>query len=449
MKKKVAFISDHASPLAILGGVDSGGQNVYVAELSEQLVQKGYAIDVYTRKDNKDLEETVNWKPNIRVIHIEAGPKEYVPKERLLYYMDLFTANMLYYIQKNKLDYSLIHANFFMSALVAANLKKYLEIPYVVTFHALGLVRRIHQKEKDTFPAERINIERHIVADADQNVAECPQDMEDLIIHYGADPAKITTVPCGFNPKELYPIDKQKARSVLNLDQNEKIILQLGRMVPRKGVDNLIRAIAKLKEFNSPVRLIIVGGEADTPDPNLTPEIKRLQQIAAEENVLHKIIFTGRKSRSVLKYYYAASDIFVSTPWYEPFGITPLEAMACGVPVIGADVGGIKYSVADNETGFLVPPHNPAALAEKIVQLLSNETLYHAMQKNAIKRVRKFFTWSKVAGKVDHLYEKVLLNTHKKPVAQERVSPLESLSLRSLEQYLLNDALYNKLKVQQ
>src|SRR4051794_11079942 len=134
MKKKVAFISDHASPLAILGGVDNGGQNVYVAELSEQLVQKGYAVDIYTRKDDKNLEETVNWKPHIRVIHVEAGPQEYVPKERLLNFMDLFTANMLYYIQKNKLDYSLIHANFFMSALVAANLKKYLEIPYVVTF---------------------------------------------------------------------------------------------------------------------------------------------------------------------------------------------------------------------------------------------------------------------------------------------------------------------------
>jgi len=449
MKEKVAFISDHASPLAILGGIDNGGQNVYVAELSEQLVHKGYAVDIYTRKDNSSLEETVNWKPHIRVIHVEAGPQEYIPKERLLGYMDMFTANMLHYVQKNKIDYALIHANFFMSALVAANLKKYLQIPYVVTFHALGFVRKIYQKEKDTFPAERINIEKHIVADANQIIAECPQDREDLITHYGADPAKITIVPCGFNPKEFFPIDKQKARSALNLNPNEKIILQLGRMVPRKGVDNVIRAMAKLKEFISPVRLIIVGGEADTPDPDLTPEIKRLEQIAAEENISDKVVFTGRRSRKVLKYYYAASDIFVSTPWYEPFGITPLEAMACGIPVIGANVGGIKYSVADKESGFLVPPHNPDVLAGKIVQLLSNETLYHAMQKNAIRRVHKFFTWSKVADKVHHMYEKVLLSTRKKPVAQERVSPLESLSLRSIEQYLLNEGLYKKLKVQQ
>jgi len=447
MKKKIAFISEHASPLAILGGVDNGGQNVYVAELSEQLVKKGYEVDIYTRRDNPNIEETVEWQPFIRVIHIEAGPAKFVAKEKLLGYMDEFTANMLYYIKMNVLEYELIHANFFMSALVASNLKKYLYIPYVVTFHALGLVRKIHQKEKDAFPAERINIEKHIVADADQLIAECPQDREDLIVHYGADPSKITIVPCGFNPKEFYPMEKALAREMLNLDAGEKIILQLGRMVPRKGVDNVIHAIGKLKN-QAALRLVIVGGEADTPDPVLTPEIKRLQQIAEEEKVADRVIFTGRRGRDVLKYYYAAADIFVSTPWYEPFGITPLEAMACGTPVIGANVGGIKHSVADGQTGFLVPPHQPNALAEKIMHLLSDEKMYRAMQKNAIRRVNRFFTWSKVAEGVHHLYREVIL-ANKKAAEQEHVSPLESLSLLHIEKYLLNDSLYNKLKVQQ
>ena len=447
MKKKIAFISEHASPLAILGGVDNGGQNVYVTELSEQLVKKGYEVDIYTRRDNPNIEETVEWQPFIRVIHIEAGPAKFVAKEKLLGYMDEFTANMLYYIKMNVLEYELIHANFFMSALVASNLKKYLYIPYVVTFHALGLVRKIHQKEKDAFPAERINIEKHIVADADQLIAECPQDREDLIVYYGADPSKITIVPCGFNPKEFYPMEKALAREMLNLDAGEKIILQLGRMVPRKGVDNVIRAIGKLKD-HAALRLVIVGGEADTPDPVLTPEIKRLQQIAEEEKVADRVIFTGRRGRDVLKYYYAAADIFVSTPWYEPFGITPLEAMACGTPVIGANVGGIKHSVADGQTGFLVPPHQPNALAEKIMHLLSDEKMYRAMQKNAIRRVNRFFTWSKVADGVHHLYHEVIL-ANKKAAEQEHVSPLESLSLLHIEKYLLNDSLYNKLKVQQ
>src|SRR4051812_16453167 len=414
MKKKIAFISEHASPLAILGGVDNGGQNVYVAELSEQLVKKGYEVDIYTRRDDVHIEETVEWQPFIRVIHVEAGPPKFVAKEKLLGYMDEFTANMLYYIKTNGIEYELIHANFFMSALVASNLKKYMNIPYVVTFHALGLVRKLHQKEKDAFPAERINIEKHIVADADQLIAECPQDRDDLIAHYGADPSKITIVPCGFNPKEFYPMDKATARAFLNLDNDEKIILQLGRMVPRKGVDNVIRAIGRLKDYGYPLRLMIVGGEADTPDPVLTPEIKRLQQIAEEEKVADKIIFTGRRGRDVLKYYYAAADIFISTPWYEPFGITPLEAMACGTPVIGANVGGIKYSVVDCHTGFLVPPHQPDELAEKIIHLLDDEKLYRVMQRNAIKRVNRFFTWSKVADGVHNMYREVMLSDRKK-----------------------------------
>jgi D-inositol-3-phosphate glycosyltransferase len=391
----------------------------------------------------------VQWQPYVRVIHVEAGPAEFVAKEKLLGYMDEFTANMLYYIKVNAIEYELIHANFFMSALVASNLKRFLHIPYVVTFHALGLVRKIHQKEKDTFPAERINIEKHVVADADQLIAECPQDREDLIVHYGADPAKIIVVPCGFNPKEFYPIDKTSARVLLNLNDEEKIILQLGRMVPRKGVDNVIRAMGKIKDCGYAMRLLIVGGEADSPDPILTPEIKRLQHIAEEEKVADRVIFTGRKGRDVLKYYYAAADIFVSTPWYEPFGITPLEAMACGTPVIGANVGGIKYSVADNQTGFLVPPHQPEALAEKIVCLLSDEKMYHVMQKNAIKRVNRFFTWSKVADSVHHLYRKVILANRKKSDVYEHSSPLEGLSLLHIEKYLLNDSLYNKLKIQQ
>lgn len=451
MKKRVALISEHASPLAILGGVDNGGQNVYVAELSEQLARKGYAVDIYTRKDNTDIEETVNWLPNVRVIHIQAGPEKFIPKEQLLEYMDRFTINMHNYILENNLSYSLIHANFFMSALVASNLKKYLDIPYVVTFHALGLVRKLHQKEKDGFPAERIDIEKHVVRDADQIIAECPQDMEDLMFHYGADPSKITIVPCGFNPKEFYPIEKAKARAYLNLDPHEKIILQLGRMVPRKGVDNVIRAMGTIKECSSSIRLLIVGGEADTPDPELTPEIRRLQDIAKAEGVEERITFTGRRNRNVLKYYYAAADIFISTPWYEPFGITPLEAMACGTPVIGSNVGGIKYSVADGLTGFLVPPHHPQALGEKIMDLLNNETLYATLQKNAVRRVNRFFTWGKVADGVHHLYEKVLQASRKRTAEHERVSALESLSLlnMNIEKYLLNESLYNKFKVQQ
>lgn len=411
--KRIAFISEHASPLALLGGIDNGGQNVYVAELSMQLVRKGYHVDIYTRRDNEDAPEIVEWQPGVRVIHVTAGPATYKAKEQLLQYMQEFTFQMLYFMSRQELYYELIHAHFFMSALVASNIKKATGIPYVVTFHALGLVRKLHQQQQDGFPPERILIEKHIVNDANLLIAECPQDKEDLIVHYEADPTRIAIVPCGFNPKEFYPIDKMAAREYLQLPADEKIILQLGRMVPRKGVDNVIRALGVARRHTDALKLLIVGGESDSPDPASTPEIGRLQQVAMECGVRDQVLFTGRKSRAVLKYYYAAADIFISTPWYEPFGITPLEAMACGTPVIGSNVGGIKYSVVDQQTGFLVPPHQPDVLAATITQLLNDGALYQSMCKNAIRHVRHTFTWNKVAASIHEVYHKILTDVQK------------------------------------
>jgi len=340
--------------------------------------------------------------------------------------MEEFANNMIAFIRKEEVVYELIHANFFMSALVASKVKKVFHIPYVVTFHALGLVRKIHQKEMDQFPAERIEIERRTFKNADHIIAECPQDKEDMIRLYHAPPEKISIIPCGFSAKEFYPIDKKKARRILKFDENEKIVLQLGRMVPRKGVDNVIRALGETKKNNNSLRLVIVGGEQDQPDPALSPELSRLQKIAREEGVNSSVVFTGRKQRDALKFYYAAADIFITTPWYEPFGITPLESMACGTPVIGANVGGIKFTVEEGKTGFLVPPHDPAALAKRIEYLISDEKLLTSMHHNSIKRVNRYFTWKSVAASCHHLYESIILANHK------QTSPSKLISIDNL-----------------
>jgi D-inositol-3-phosphate glycosyltransferase len=407
MKQRVAFISEHASPLASLGGVDNGGQNVYVAELSTQLATMGYEIDIYTRKDREDLPETVEWKPGIRVIHIKAGPSIYIPKEKLLDHMGAFAAEMQHYIRKHHLLYKLVHAHFFMSAMVAAQLKRVLNIPYVITFHALGKVRRLYQQQADGFPVERIAIESFLVRDADGLIAECPQDRLDLITHYRAATEKIDVVPCGFNPDEFYPVDRNEARERLGLRRQDKVVLQLGRMVPRKGVEDVIRATASLQPHVRKLKLIVVGGEAELPDPAATPEIRRLMQITKDCRAESCVQFAGRKNRDQLKYYYSAADVFVSVPWYEPFGITPLEAMACGTPVVGSNVGGIKYSVVDRLTGFLVPPKDPGSTARMIWQLLEDKFMHNYMRKNGLQRVNKMFTWEKVASSIHTVYEKV------------------------------------------
>jgi D-inositol-3-phosphate glycosyltransferase len=405
--KRIALISEHASPLADLGGVDTGGQNVYVAQLAKHLASRGYSIDVFTRRDSEELATVVEWVPGVRVVNITAGPAHNVIKEELLQYMDEFKDSMISFIINENIHYSLVHANFFMSAYVAMGIKQELDIPFVVTFHALGHVRRIHQAEKDKFPEERLIIEEQAVQQADHIIAECPQDLEDLVEYYNAPLNKISIIPCGFSAKEFYPMDKQAARKILGLPQDEHIILQLGRMVPRKGVDNVIEALEYLKGSTKPVKLLIVGGEDEKLEENSCPEYARLLNIARKLGVADSVIFAGRKNRSQLKFYYAAADVFITTPWYEPFGITPLEAMACGTPVIGSNVGGIKYSVADGKTGKLVDPHQPQMLADAITEMINDPVMLDRMSENAVERVNSRFTWAHVAEQVHALYRKM------------------------------------------
>ena len=408
MKKCIALISEHASPLGLLGGVDSGGQNVYVGQVAKNLAALGHEVDVFTRRDSVHLPEVSAWVDGVRIIHVPAGPASFVRKEDMLPYIGKFTDYMKRFCRDQRRSYDLAHANFWMSGQVACDLKRDLGLPFVVTFHALGRVRRQFQKQDDQFPDSRFGVEDRIVDEADYIIAECPQDEEDLIRFYGADPARIAVVPCGFDPDELWPISKPLARCTLGLDPNVPILLHLGRFVPRKGIDTTIRGFAHLRKIHGiAARLVIVGGESEVPDPELTPEMGRLMQIARAEGVETDILFTGRRGREILRYYYSAADIFITMPWYEPFGITPVEAMACATPVVGANVGGVKFTVRDGETGYLVPPQDHVALSDKLAHLYQHPERLSMFSRQAVKRANELFTWRKVARSLASLYEEV------------------------------------------
>jgi D,D-heptose 1,7-bisphosphate phosphatase len=407
MSMRIAMISEHASPLGGLGGADGGGQNVYVTQVARHLARRGHLVEVLTRRDNPDLPPVLEWLDGVRIVHVPAGPPERRPKEQLLPLMEEFTHHTLR--RARRINYDLTHAHFFMSALVGAEIKQALGLPLVVTFHALGRVRRLHQGGADAFPEERLAIEDRAVAEADRLIAECPQDREDLLQLYGAQRGRIRIIPCGFDPHEFGPADKSPARELLGLPPAEFIVLQLGRMVQRKGVDNVIRAVARLQRAHGiRARLLVVGGEARDPDPALTPEIGRLRSTAEQEGVDELVTFTGSRERGELRNYYTASDVFVTTPWYEPFGITPVEAMACGTPVIGTAVGGIKTTVRDGVTGYLVPPKEPDALADRLAQLVRRPDLLQEFRRQALRRARSLYTWSRVSKAIESLYVSVI-----------------------------------------
>jgi len=404
------MISEHASPLAAAGGVDSGGQNIYVAHTARHLAELGYAVDVFTRRDSDKLPDIVEWSPSIRVIHVTAGPPRFVRKESLLPLMSEFARQVVEAAREANErgePYALCHAHFFMSGLVARRLKQELGVRFVVTFHALGRVRLIRQPH-DEFPPERCVLEQMVIDAADAIIAECPQDEADLRRLYRTPSSRLRMIPCGFDPDEFTPVDRREARARLRLPQHRPIVLQLGRMVPRKGVETVVRSLGIVeRHYDIRPLLVIVGGESFEPDPVLTPEIGRLQRIAAEEGVGDDVLFVGQRSRSELRYFYCAADVFVTMPWYEPFGITPVEAMACGVPVIGSRVGGVQYSVEDGRTGFLVEPRNAEALARRLAHVFSNPSIPSLLGKRGRKRACERFTWQRVSSLLADVYAEV------------------------------------------
>ena len=430
---RIAFLSEHASPLTTLGGADAGGQNIYVGEVSRNLGRCGFAVDVFTRRDSPDMPEIVEWGKGVRVVNLLAGPIQPRPKDELWPYMPEFRDSLLRFMELEETHYDLVHGNFWMSGWVATEVRRRLDIPVVQIFHAMGKTKRRHQRKVDTSPGDRIKTELDIIRKVDRIIAQCPNERSELVKDYGANADKIVLIPSAVNTRIFKPVARDTARRRIGLDTNGKVIVYVGRMLPRKDIRNVIRALAVLVRKNersegSPttsLTFMVVGGETYEPDPVATPEIGELQKLAAELGVTEYVRFIGKRQPEELRNYYCAGDVAVTTPWYEPFGLTPLEAMACGRPVIGSAVGGITYTIKDGETGFLVPPRDPEALAARLQQLLSQPESGTQMGLAARKRVEREFTWSIVAMRTGALYETLLAER------MHETLPIETQSIAS------------------
>jgi glycosyltransferase involved in cell wall biosynthesis len=389
---RLAMISEHASPLAALGGEDSGGQNVYVAELARHLGAMGYGVDVFTRRDTPLLPAVVPFDVGVRVVNLAAGPAKHVPKDELFPFMGRFRDAFYRFARREPAAYDLVHANFWMSGWVACEAKRDLGLPFVQTFHALGEIKRRAQGARDTSPSERRSTEFRILEEADRVLTTCPAEIEELTGIYGAQLSRLALVPCGVDIRTFRPMDRREARNELGLPQGPTVVY-VGRLVPRKGVDTLVEAFALLpRRLNT--RLVIVGGE---PGGEGSAEVARLSALARGLMVKKRVSFIGSRPQQDLYRYYGAADAAVTVPHYEPFGMTPLEAMACGVPVVGSRVGGIKTSVVDGETGYLIPPKDPKALAGRLLRLLSDGALRDRMGCAGRRRVEEHYTWKRIA----------------------------------------------------
>jgi len=389
---KIAFVSEHASPLAAVGGTDSGGQNVHVAELARVLGTLGHQVTVYTRRDSTSQRDRVRMCRGVTVEHVRAGPPKPLPKDKLLPYMAAFGRFL-----RERWNYDppdVAHAHFWMSGLAALDGARGLGVPVVQTFHALGVVKRRHQGTEDTSPGSRIRLEVRIAGGVAKVLATSSDETSELA-RLGVPGNRVSVIPCGVDTAAFRPDGPVARRG------EAPRLLAAGRLVRRKDLETVLRALPGVPD----AELLIAGGP---PAGRLRgdAEYRRLSRLAGELGISDRVSFRGRVARADMPALMRSADLVVSVPWYEPFGMVPLEAMACGVPVVASAVGGHTDTVVDGVTGALVPPRQPGTLAGVVRDLLASGKLscYGAA---AAERAHGRYSWERIGRETAAAYERV------------------------------------------
>jgi D-inositol-3-phosphate glycosyltransferase len=389
---RVAMVSEHASPLAVLGGADAGGQNVHVAALAAALARRGAEVVVHTRRDDPALPPRVEAAPGVAVEHVDAGPAEPIPKDDLLPHMDEFAARLGRSFLTDPPD--VVHAHFWMSGRAALAAARPLGIPVVQTFHALGTVKRRHQGPRDTSPPARLAVEATLAGAVDRIVATCSDEVFELA-RMGADLRRVAVVPCGVD-LELFGVDGPATGGG---PPGRHRLLVVSRLVERKGIGDVVAAMARL-----PGAELLVAGGPPAGELAADPEARRLAELAERAGVAGRVRLLGRVGRGDLPALYRSADLVVNVPWYEPFGIVPLEAMACGVPVVASAVGGLVDTVVDGVTGVHVPPRRPRLLASVVAALLADPRQRATLGAAGARRARRRYGWDRIAASTLEVY---------------------------------------------
>jgi glycosyltransferase involved in cell wall biosynthesis len=388
---RIALVSEHASPLAGLGGEDAGGQNVHVAALAGQLARRGHAVTVYTRRDRRGTPGRVRAAAGYLVEYVPAGPPEPVPKDHLLPYMPEFAECLARAWADRPPD--VVHAHFWMSGL--ATLWAGHRIPVVQTFHALGTVKRRHLGSADTSPRERLAAERHLGTTVDHIVATCSDEVFELVA-MDVPHDRTTVVPCGVDVRRFRPDGPAAGHGP------RRRLVSVGRLVERKGVETIVRALAELPDTE-----LVVAGGPPAHELGDHPHARRLRAAAREVGVADRLVLTGAVPAADVPALLRSADVAVFTPWYEPFGIAPVEAMACGVPVVASAVGGMIDTVVSDVTGVHVPPRDAGRLATVLGDLLADPERCARYGRAGAERARTRYAWPHIAARTEAVYARL------------------------------------------
>lgn len=411
--RRIAMLSVHTCPLAMLGGKKTGGMNVYVRDFSRELGREGIQVDVFTRSQD-DCQPMIRHDLGYggRVIHIPAGPEKPIPVADVANYLDEFVAGVLAFAAEEEAHYDVIHSHYWLSGLVAEKLREaWGGTPIVQMFHTLGHMKnKIAMDDNERAPQSRIDGETYVMKIADKLIAATPAEEEQLITLYGADPEKISIIPPGVDLKRFTPLDKKEAKKRVGISCGDNNILFAGRIEPLKGIDTLLRAMAIIQERRPEAVknccMAIIGGDPWADD--LDDEMARLQELRDDLEIHDLVVFLGAKDQGILPNYYAAAEMVVMPSHYESFGMVALEAMAMGTPVIASEVGGLAHLVKHGVTGYHVPSRDPEALAARIYELLTNPKCREQMGQNAREYATQY-AWPNIVERMNEVYAEVLL----------------------------------------
>jgi D-inositol-3-phosphate glycosyltransferase len=410
--QRIAMLSVHTCPLAMLGGKKTGGMNVYVRDLSRELARRGIQVDVFTRSQDAYI-PTISHSLGYgaRVVHIQAGPEEPIAVADITGHLEEFAAGVAEFVASEGTRYDLIHSHYWQSGLVAGMLKEMWEgTPIVHMFHTLGRMKnRVALSDREMAPPDRIMGEEEVIQLADRIIVATPAEQAQLHWLYGNRSGKEVVVPPGVDLERFQPLPPGASKAHVGVPAKDRNILFVGRIEPLKGVDTLLQAMALIQERYPEavenVDVTIIGGDPWSNDPDL--EMARLQSMREQLGIHDIVTFIGARDQNELPFYYAAAEIVVMPSHYESFGMVALEAMASGTPVIASEVGGLAFLVRDGENGFHVPSRDPEALAERIYELLTNDSCRARLGRNAREHARRY-AWELVAEQIIAVYAQLL-----------------------------------------
>lgn len=386
--------------------------NVYVKELTRELGRRGIGVDVFTRSQD---EHQPHVKHDLghgnRVVHVPAGPETPLSKPQIYDYLHEFVGGVREFAALEGLHYDLIHSNYWLSGVVAHELRKFWDVPIVHMAHTLAIMKnRIAQRPEEREPELRLNVESDILDWADRIIAATLAEKTQLELLLQADSRKIEVIPPGVDLDTFHPIPMETAKAAIGVPPQDTLLLFVGRIEPLKGVDTMMRAVKLLRDRGAMppnLCLSIIGGDPSHTADEDNAELERLRQLRLELGIDDVVAFLGKRDQDSLNNYYAASQAVIMPSHYESFGMVALEAMACGTPVIASEVGGLAFLVRDGETGFHVPDRDPEALCDKLQLLISDPALRAKLGTQAAEYARQY-AWPVIADRIIRVYQSMV-----------------------------------------